>query len=216
MQSTTTAGVADYICLNSAAIIDNLNQESIDVYNFLKKEFLQSDVTTNYVFQFVYRSYYRLDNAGLTPRFKSEYFKIMQEERNKANQDLKGVLKRLYAFQNLRNQDNFQFSFVTKLFNTIDNNLPIYDSEVARVFGYCWPYQNDFDIKYNKLKEQLEFITEAYNAIISEDFVKPATDLFDAKFPNHQLSDMKRLDFIVWSAGKIMAGQTVKPVRRKR
>ncbi|RNI32247.1 hypothetical protein EFA69_02660 [Rufibacter immobilis] len=205
MRICSIKAVVDFINQNAVAIINNLDKESIDVYNFLQKEFQQSDVEKNLVFQFLFRSFYRLDNAGLTPDFKSEYFRIMQEERSKTVIDLESALDRLYNFKNRQDNKSFQFSFVTKLFNTIDNSLPIYDSEVARVFGLCRPYQKDFKIKYKRLKEQLDLITEAYNAIISENLVHPAISLFDSKFKNHQLSDMKRLDFIVWSAGKVMS-----------
>jgi hypothetical protein len=33
------------------------------------------------VFQFTFRSFYRLDNAGLTPEFKSKYFALLEESR---------------------------------------------------------------------------------------------------------------------------------------
>ncbi|HUI43757.1 MAG TPA: hypothetical protein VL523_17490, partial [Terriglobia bacterium] len=38
--------------------------EWIDVYQFFQGEFERGPVTENRVFQFVYRSFYRMDNAG--------------------------------------------------------------------------------------------------------------------------------------------------------
>lgn len=129
--------ISNWIEDNLKRIIDNIDQESIDVYNFLKDEFSKSDVNNNHLFQFVFRSFYRIDNAGLTPEFKKEYFKILEEYRSKSKLNFEEVLRRLYEFPNRKgNKNTFQFSFVTKMFNTIDNSMPIYDSEVANVLFY--------------------------------------------------------------------------------
>ncbi len=64
------------LSLNSEAIIDNLAQESIDAYIFLKTQFdVTEDIRTHYLFHFVFRSFYRLDNAGLSSEMKQEYCK---------------------------------------------------------------------------------------------------------------------------------------------
>ena len=66
--------ITDWIENNSTEIIENIDQESVDVYNFLKTEFRKSNINENYLFQFVFRSFYRIDNAGLTPEFKKELY----------------------------------------------------------------------------------------------------------------------------------------------
>ena len=187
----------------SSEIIENLEQESIDVYRFLKTEFENSDVTKNLLFQFVFRSYYRMDNAGLTPEFKHEYFKILEENRNEKQFDFKKILKRLYLIQNRKGQNTLQFSFATKLFNTIDDTLPIYDSEVAKMFSLSRPYQSDFDIKLNKYLEQFDIIKNGYVQILKSNLIPKTNKLFDKQFANHGLTETKKLDFIFWSAGKI-------------
>ena len=62
--------IVEMIKDNEDEMINRISYESLDVYMFLKKEFEKSDVRKNYTFQFVYRSFYRLDNAGLTEEFK--------------------------------------------------------------------------------------------------------------------------------------------------
>ena len=63
-------------------IFNSLHIESIEVYRFLIKRFRETDdITKDEVYQFLYRSFYRIDNAGLTKEFKNEYFKILQEYR---------------------------------------------------------------------------------------------------------------------------------------
>lgn len=82
MKMTETKKIIDFIEENSDEIVENIEFESIVTYNFLKKQFADFDVRKNYLFQFVYRSFYRLDNAGLTSEFKNEYFIILEEYRN--------------------------------------------------------------------------------------------------------------------------------------
>jgi hypothetical protein len=202
--------ITAHININSAAIIGNLEHESIEVHKYLIQKFSQTNVVADLPFQFLYRSFYRLDNAGLTSEFKTAYFKILEEERSGITPDIKAILVKLKDFRNKKNQENVQFSFATKLANTINNSYPIYDSEVARVFGYYRPLEKDFNKKVDKYLLQFEQIREAYQEILNENLLEPAVKLFDAKFENHGLSEMKRLDFIFWSAGKLLKKEKAK------
>jgi len=104
----------------------NLNQGSIDVLKFLQSEFYKGDVSRNQLFQFVFRSFYRLDNAGLTPEFKKKYFELMESSRGKQLFDIKIILCELEKFPRTKEKKkgeekgSLQFSFATKLMNTID------------------------------------------------------------------------------------------------
>ena len=92
----TTEEIIRIIESNSQKIEDKISKESIDVYNFLNLQFndKEKNIEKNYLFQFVYRSFYRIDNAGLTSEFKTEYFKILQEYRYTENFDFFNILKR--------------------------------------------------------------------------------------------------------------------------
>jgi len=195
--------ISNWIENHSTEILENIDQESVDVYNFLKKEFNKSNVNENYLFQFVYRSFYRIDNAGLTPEFKKEYFKILEQYRNEKQFDFKYVLRRLFTIPNRKGQKTLQFSFVTKLFNTIDDSMPIYDSEVAKIFSLSRPYQSEFEIKLKKYLDQHETIQKGYEQIIEQNLLPKTIGLFDQVFKDNKLSEIKKLDFIFWSAGKI-------------
>ncbi len=195
--------ISNWIENHSTEIITNIEQESIDVYVFLQNEFSNSNINKNHLFQFVYRSFYRLDNAGLTTEFKKEYFQILENNRDKTIFDFKSVLQSLSKFPNRKGQNTFQFSFTTKMANTIDNSMPIYDSEVARMFSLTRPYQTDFETKILKSLEQFEQIKKGYESILEQNLLPKTIELFDQTFKNNQLSEMKKMDFIFWSAGKI-------------
>jgi hypothetical protein len=195
--------ITEWIENHSTEIIDNISQESIDVYNFLKTEFKNTTVNENYLFQFVFKSFYRIDSAGLTPEFKKEYFQLLEKNRNEKQLDFEEVLHRLYSFPNRKGQNTLQFSFVTKMFNTINDIIPIYDKEVAKMFSISRPYQSEFETKLNKYLDQLDKIQKAYEQIINQNLLPETIGLFDRVFKDNKLSKIKKLDFIFWSAGKI-------------
>lgn len=195
--------ISNWIENYSTEIIENIEQESIDVYNFLKSEFQTSNVKDNYLFQFIFRSFYRLDNAGLSKKFKIEYFQILENYRSEKVFDFNFILTKLYQIPNRKGQNTFQFSFTTKMANTIDHSMPIYDSEVAKMFSFKKPYQNTFEIKLDKYLQQLQEIKNGYTIILEQNLVPKTLQLFDQTFENNKLTEMKKLDFIFWSGGKL-------------
>jgi hypothetical protein len=180
-------------------ILENIDDESIDVYLFLKKEYVKKNVNINYLFQFVYRSFYRLDNAGLTPEFKTKYFELMSTQ----NCDLKNILESLLPYKTRRNLYSVQFSFATKLMNTLNPDLPIYDSRVRKILklkGHYDKYPNNRIKKciliYDDLKLNVDYLLKQNLKIIS---------YFRDKFnvPKKQMNNLKILDFVLWSYGDI-------------
>jgi len=57
-------------------ILKYLDFESIAVYSFIKNEYAQGNIQENLVFQFVFRRFYGLDNAGLSDEMKKCFFKL--------------------------------------------------------------------------------------------------------------------------------------------
>lgn len=190
---------------NSENIVSNIKQESIDVYLFLKKRFSENNVNEDYLFQFLFRSFYRLDNAGLTDDFKSKYFELLQIHRSDKSIDIPALVKILYEFKTLKNVNSIQFSFVSKMVNTIDDSMPIYDSEVARMFEFRVPYT--YKDTYQRINKYMEFyakLSKQYNEFIAKSSLKTALSCLNSNLNGiSSLSENKKIDFLVWSAGKL-------------
>lgn len=190
---------------NAQRIVDNIPFESPFVYLYLKEQFDQSDVTDNYVFQFLYRSFYRMDNAGLTPEFKTEYFSIMENNRNTFTFDERTILKQLYSLPNRKGQNTIQLSFVTKMLNTINDRYPIYDNEVMKIVGFKRPsYTMAMQNRIEEYLNQINYINVVYTTILNAPHDFSALVRFDQRFQNVQMGQIKKLDFIMWSAGKLI------------
>lgn len=128
-----------FIEQNADSIVRDIGRESIDVYRFLSDRFLQSNVSSDTIFQFVFRSFYRLDNAGLTDIFKTRYFELLEANRRNESIDLTSIVTELYEFPNRKSHNTLQFSFATKLANTVNCSYPIYDSKVGLMFDFQVP-----------------------------------------------------------------------------
>lgn len=196
-----------WINAHKNTILENLKSESITVYQFLQQrvEDGNNDLTKDFLFQFVYRNFYRLDNAGLTDTFKTTYFKLMQEQRDKQVVDFEQVLWRLHKLETKKGVYSIQFSFTTKLFSTLNPNYPVYDQEVARMFNYRTIPIGTAEVKIREYLTRYQQVQATYLQILQEGLLEELFAAFDAKYPGHQLSAVKRLDFIFWSAGKVMA-----------
>jgi len=187
---------------NRDKILLNLDKESIDVYIFLKKEYEKGNINNNKVFQFVFRSFYRLDNAGLSDEQKIHFFELMSNKDISLNK----ILLDLYNFPTKRNKNSLQLSFATKLLHTIDNQRPIFDAEVTAVMGYKLPQGSEIDIRIVKSEKLYMDLFQLYNELLSQKEIENVVRLFREKFnvQENDVSNEKALDFIIWSLGKIM------------
>lgn len=153
------------------------------------------------VFELVFRSFYGIDNAGLTSEWKAKYFTILYDNiKNKAI-NVKDVCAELYKIKNNKQQKTIQFSFITKLNNILDPQQPIYDSNVAKVFGFNTLYHiPNFDKRIARHMEQYQIISDQYSKIIASNQNKIKE--FKNTFNCSDLHDIKVVDFVVWMNGK--------------
>lgn len=188
---------------NEESIINNLSYESIMVYKFIMKEFKATNIIDNYLFRFVYSNFYRLDNAKLGEEFKSGYFRIMEENKRKLELEPRKIVLKLYKYKRLKGDNSIQFSFTTKMMHTVNPKYPIYDSMVTKALGFSIPYNKDIKKKVDKYINQYKEISEVYKIILKDDLMKTTFDLFDKRF-GEDINDLKKLDFIIWSFGKLI------------
>ncbi|MDF2462431.1 MAG: hypothetical protein K0Q43_666 [Ramlibacter sp.] len=191
---------------NAEKIVPAIGREAVDVYRFLSAEFARGSVSENYVFQFTYRSFYRLDHAGLTPQFKLRYFELLEAARPSPHVDLRQIARELYDLPTLRGHNSLQFSFVSKIANSVNPEYPIYDSEVARVFRFKPPSSSlPLSARLNQYMSFYEKLQQIYGEILQGGFLQRPREIFRTVYaaPANIVPDTKVLDFIFWSAGRL-------------
>ncbi|MCX6702996.1 MAG: hypothetical protein NTW60_03995 [Candidatus Wolfebacteria bacterium] len=193
-------------------IILNITREDVDVYLWLRNEYEKGNVIDNTVFQFIFRSYYRLDSAGLSDEQKTEYFKLLAS----GNIDLKVILNRLYALPTLRGGNTIQFSFATKLLHTIDNDKPIFDSEVSTVIHKVVSGNNK-EAKIDSAKILFDYMEDLYLEFSKNKKIQEVIKKFRTRFcvDAKKITDYKILDFIIWSLGKLKRKNKTKDLKRR-
>ncbi len=197
------------IAKKSTAIVESIGRESVEVFVFLCKELSRGPVTQNHLFQFVFRSFYRLDNAGLTPDFKSAYFEILEASRSGAPFNLAAIVRRLYEIRNRKGQRSLQFSFATKLANTVEPRSPIYDAEVAKLFRFRPPPDGLFESRLARYLDFHTFLRRFYEDILDRELLRDTIALFQRSYSPEAESvpPVKVLDFVFWAAGKLQREQ---------
>lgn len=169
-------------------------EESIRVYEWLEAH---KEAPENPVFQFVFRSYYRIDNAGLTSGWKVRYFEFLSQK----ERFLKPILEGLYHIPTTRNANSLQFSFATKLLHTLDPSQPIYDSKVADLLGLSFKKKKDFAANIATCIAVYEELRKSHQELLTDDGVKSRVAALKACYKT-KISEEKALDFLLWSVGK--------------
>jgi len=180
-------------------ILSNLNSESIAVYIFLKNEYAKGKILDNFVFQFVFRTYYRLDNAGLSDGIKRRFFELLDQKQI----NLETILSELYEIPTLKGKKTVQFSFATKLLHTINSNKPIFALEISRVTNIR--PTGSGEAKIHSCIERYDFLEKLYLDMLQDERITNIISEFRLTFKvgDQMMSDTKVLDFIMWSLGKL-------------
>ena len=184
------------------SIISKISYTDLAVYKFIQEQFENSDVSQNLIFQYVYCKYYTLDLQKVDDLFIKGYFELMQSLKGTKNIDMESLLFKVYSIKTNR-ELKFHYSFTSKLAHTIDNNIPIWDSRIAKVFNLNLTSVKDNGVNGDNFCNVIEILQNKYNKLISENMICSTISKFDSKFGEFKISDVKKIDFLFWSLGKL-------------
>lgn len=148
------------------------------------------DVSTNEDFQKAYNGFYRMRQRK--SEFYEKYYSFM--ESNKNNKEISFEKTLLYFHNEL---GRVEASFSSKLIATINPSLPIWDSVVLKNLNLKQPYTYSKDrvektiLLYNK-------INLWYQDIIESEQGKRIISIFDSNYPNTPITNVKKIDFVLW------------------
>ena len=181
-------------------ILQNLRGDEIEVYLFLRKQFKETNVSKNLVFQYMFRKYFVMDR-WTDDQYTTQFFKTMQRLRPNAHIDqIPSVCKDLKLHDKT---GKIHFSYATKMFHLLNPEIPIYDSMVAKVFRFNPPYSRQEDIKLNKYLEFLKHISKCYEAIKKEDKIDSLIASIQEEYPQiRKAGYTKVMDFMIWSLNR--------------
>ena len=188
------------------AIIDQIAEPDVAVYHFLQEQFEKTNVSSNLIFQYVYCNFYTLDAQKVDKKFIRGYFELMQSLKGSVDLDMEVLLFKVYHLETDRIL-KFQYSFTSKLAHTLDNNRPIWDSKIARVFSLYLTSIEDNGVNGDMFINAIENLQSNYRKIIQENLLSSTIGKFNQKFDKYSISDTKKLDFIFGALAKVASKQ---------
>ncbi len=206
MKYRTAADIKQFLLDDQEAVVNNIPREKVDVYDYLSQEFANTYVPDDTIYQFVFRHFFKLDNPSLTKEFESEYFKIMEEQREQERPNIVHITKRLYEIKNHKGNPTMQFPLAAAMLHAINPEFPSYDSDIAKAFDFSSTYHlAGFEKKMKRYIKQYQHTYQTYKQLLDDEALMPIFHHFDEKFPDHeQLAQVKKLDLIIAQLGNTM------------
>lgn len=147
------------------------------------------DVSRDESFQKTFNGFYRIRQRNST--FYEKYYLFMESNKSKDTSFEKALI---YFYNEL---GRVEASFSSKLVATINPNLPIWDSLVLRNLNFIQPRS----YSKNRIQEIINLydkINQWYQKFLLTDEGSNIISIFDKKYPNTFITDVKKIDFVLW------------------
>lgn len=188
---------------------------SLERYLYIKEHYDNGTFITDPDFQAVYLDFYQIrENTYVTSDFIKEYFKLLEESKGWGKKwDVHAmhgyVAARLEPFsfpsKNGDKKKKYQYSFISKLLHTANNELPIYDQNVWKVVeetgSPAGTPQMPYARRINYFVSTLDVIGNLYKDLAQDPTFIELTEKVKC-FSGLDISFAKKCDFIFWVMGK--------------
>jgi hypothetical protein len=157
-------------------------------YACLQERFQRCNVATDREFQTIFNGFYRV-RRNLS--WRSDYYELMESSKE-SGIEFPQALREI-----ARRTNRIEASFASKLVATIDPSKPVIDKFVLENFGLRLPRRGVSDREARTI--------DVYKALCQtyEDYLRGPTGtlilkLFDRRFPDLNLTDLKKTDLVLW------------------
>lgn len=160
----------------------------IEKYNRIMHWVNETDVAEDSDFQRFYNGFYRMRQRPAS--FYASYYRFMEDNKSNAELTFENVLSHLY-----QETGAVHASFSSKLLATIRPDMPVWDKFVLQNLGLRAPYTYEKD----RLAKTIALYQRICDWYATEAATKQLT-IFNAHFPNVDITDVKKIDFILWAS----------------
>ena len=171
-------------------------QSNIKTYLMIMSNLHKVNVSKDNEFQKKFTWFYGM--RYLQQSFRTTYYDYMEEHKS-CLITFEDVLMYLY-----NSTSRVEASFSSKMLATINPNMPIWDTNVLSQLSITPPRYNQKD-RLKQLKEAVKkyaIIEDWYINYLKTQNAKDVLDVFDEMFPNIQMTDVKKIDWALWSMGE--------------
>lgn len=163
----------------------------LEKYKYIIDNLYKCNVSKDEKFQKTFNSFYRVRRDE---EWRKEFYKYFESIKNFQNITFETIVKDL-----LIRTGNIEASFSSKILSTINTNMPIWDQYVLKNL--------DLKVEGNDKTERLlnaintyDKIIKKENEMLKEEIVKEEINKFKEEFKEYNLSDIKALDYLLWSS----------------
>jgi hypothetical protein len=166
--------------------------EGLEKYNYIMSRVQETNVSSDLDFQKVFRDFYQM-RRFYSEHFARHYFTLMEQLKDTENMTFEMAIERIKHIQG-----TYEMSFASKLLHTIEPLHPIWDSVVTqRHFAIKVPYASCKNREIACCMRYAEYEDKFYDYMASDEG-RTIIEQFDKKFPDNKISDVKKIDFVLW------------------
>lgn len=174
-------------------------RDGLEKYNFIME---MKENLSDEDFQRKFTGFYRVRRKEEWRRAFFKEFKIFSSEKA----DFETILKSLWKNKYIK---KMEASFASKMLHTICDQNPIWDSIVVNYqLGIKTPVKKqnatvaDEEKRFAQIVEIYKRICKGYDLLIESEMGSTIIKYFDENFGSPKISKTKKIDFILWAAGK--------------
>lgn len=165
-------------------------EKGIYQYQYLRQNLFAMDVSVNREFQRTFNGFFRMRQREA--KYYIDFYCYL-ELHKRCGVSFADALAFFYE-----RYGRIEMSFVSKMVALVNPEQPIWDSIVAgKHFGLQKPNSNVKN-RYEKTIQKYNEYCAKYAAYIQTDEAKEKIKIFNKHFPNVNISDIKKVDFILW------------------
>ena len=162
-------------------------QSGIKNYNWIMKRVQETDVSTDATFQKFFNGFYRIRQRPAS--FYQCYYTYLEQNKHNAQLTFEEIVTYLYA-----ETGTIHASFSSKLLATVNANMPIWDKFVLQNLGLRTSYSYEKD----RLQKTILLYQKICDWYKSDEAIEKLEE-FNRQFPGVNISDVKKIDFILWA-----------------
>jgi hypothetical protein len=151
-------------------------------------------------YQRKYKTFWRLNGAGLSQAYCHAYFEFLQAGLNNNVLQLNILAHELYQRPVNTNRQALQFSFCTKLCHMLNREIPIYDSRIRTFYNFAEPLRQLPVVQRIAAYVQFhQFLIDEYNHVLNQGLLAPSIRAFRQHLAPQHFTDIKVIDSLIWA-----------------
>ncbi len=192
---------------NGGNILDNISLDRVREYQDLKDTLQKEDVSSDSSFQDRFIRYFSLRSYRLKQEDIQSLFSLMEQNKEETEIDTYELAKHWLGEKRKSKFSEKHFASLSKMMNLINEDYPIYDQNVVRIFEFEPPKTTKANIlrKINTYIEFYDHLKEVYVELRENDLLKNVLLVFKIKLRQEgiKLGVNKRIDLIIRSTGEL-------------